>query len=157
MMRWMGVMGVVCIVLAGFGCGDEENMDTSRTAGIYDQLSARETAYHASVNTFSNPEAIRTETADYAQDMHDMLDSMQEACSEMMHGSAMMDGHTMDEMMPVMDRMRSGIDDHASRMAGMGDMEAMRAACDEHHALMGEMLQDMDAVLHDVMPCCGGH
>jgi hypothetical protein len=149
--RWMG-LGVLCLVLAGLGCSEEK--DTSRTARVYDQLSARETAYHASVITLPNPDAIRTETANYSSDMHDMLDSMQEACSEMMHGTSTMGGHTMDDMMPIMDRMRSGIDDYTSRMQGMDDMDSMRAACNEHHTAMNEMLQEMDGVLDN--SCCGG-
>jgi len=147
-------LSVLCVVLAGLGCQKES--DTSGTARVFEQLSARETAYHASVNRLPDPTAVRTETADYAGDMHDMLGSMQDACREMMHGTSGMGGHTMDDMTAVMDRMQSNIVDHASHMQGMDDLDAMRAACDEHHDAMTGMLQDMGDVLDNVMPCCGG-
>ena len=153
MSRWMRLC-VVGVVLAGLGCGNEK--DTSQATRVFDQLSARETVYHASVNKLSTAAAIRTETVNYSSDMHDMLEAMQEACSKMMHGTSTMGGHRMDDMTPIMDRMLSDIDDYNSHMQGMNDMSAMRAACDEHHAAMADMLEDMDAVLDDVMPCCGG-
>ena len=153
MSRWM-CLSVLCLVLCASGCGNEE--DTSTADRVFDQLSARETAYHASVNRLPDAAAIRSATTEYAQDMDDLLDSMQEACRDMMHGTSTMSGHTMDEMAPIMDRMRSRIHDYASRMGSMGDTDVMRVVCDEHHAAMADMLEDMDAVLDDVMPCCGG-
>ena len=152
MTRWSWL--VLAMVLSGLGCGDGK--DTSRTSQLFDQLSARETAYHASVNGLESPASIRVETADYAADMHDMLDSMQEACNQMMHGTATMGGHNMDDMTPIMDHMRGSLDDYNSHMQGMDDIVDMRAACTLHHSNMMDMLQNMNTVLEDVMPCCGG-
>ena len=153
MSRWMG-LSALCLVLCASGCSNEE--DTSSAARVFDQLSARETAYHASVNRLPDAPAIISATGIYAEDMDDLIDAMQEACSDMMHGTSGMGGHRMDDMTPIMDRMRIGIGDYASRMGSMGDMDAMRVVCDEHHAAMADMLEDMNTVLDDVMPCCGG-
>ena len=153
MSRWM-CLSVLCLVLCASGCGNEE--DTSTADRVFDQLSARETAYHASVNHLPDAPAIISATVVYARDMDDLLDAMHKACSDMMHGTSGMGGHRMADMTPILDRMRSGIGDYASRMGSMGDMDAMRVVCNEHHAAMADMLGDMDAVLDDVMPCCGG-
>lgn len=147
-------LGVVCLVLAGLGCHEEQpGADPGR---VLNQLSAREDAYHASVGALPTANAIRCETAIYAGDMHELLDAMRQACRESMHDGSMMRGYRLDDVTRMMDGMQSCIDAYASRLKNLEIRDHMLDACDEHHAAMSELFKDMDDMLEGISSCCGG-
>jgi hypothetical protein len=140
------VWAVVGLSLTSLACHDAS--PGAQTGLILDQLSAREAAYHTSVGALTNTVAIQCETATYAKDMHELLDSMRQSCRET-QGGGMMGGYTAEDMMDGIDRMRMCVDDYTERVRAMQVKENILDACEEHHAAMNEMLSEMHSMLEN--------
>jgi len=144
MNRWM-ILCIVCLPAALAGCSGDG--DGSSAALALDNLTAREAAYHSAIGTLPGVDAIRTETSDYAGDMHGLLDDMSVECREMQHSGPGMESHGMDDMTGAMDRMQDLIDGHHSRMEAMADVDSMRVECGNHHQAMEDLLGEMDGMI----------
>ena len=110
-------------------------------------MSMREATYYATVGTLPTATAIRCETATYAGDMHDLLDSMYQSCRATGQGGSMMRGYARDDMIQVIDHMRTCVDDYAERVKAMQVRENMLDMCEEHHAAINELLTEMHGML----------
>jgi hypothetical protein len=144
MSRWLG-FAVICLMAGGTAC--HEAGSGPQPGVILDQLATREAAYYATVGALTDAIAVRCETATYARDMHALLDSLRESCRESGQGGGMMGGYTSGDMIEIIDQMETCIDAYVQRVKSMQLADGMLEACEEHHAVMNEMVTDMRGML----------
>lgn len=136
----LGLFTVAALVPACMGA------DMSHGTQTVEQLSARENSHHTTATAATAAGALRSETVAYVQDMHDMMDRLMAQCGEMMMGSSMM-----SSLRDMAGQMGAALDNHQSKMQAMTDLAAMRAECDEHHRIMGPMLDHMRDMMAGMM------
>src|SRR5262245_54501578 len=144
MPRWTGF---ALLVIALGAC--QETQPSDEPGRILDQLGTREDDYHTAVSTLASAAAIRSETVNYAADMHDLIDKLETSSRNRTGAQDLVSGYTLEDMTQTMDQMRSTVDSYTVRVKHLEIVADLREAADEHQAAMREMFEEMGGMLGD--------
>lgn len=131
------------------GCMGADHEAARRTLAALD---ARDARHHDASTAMSDMAVLRAETLAYADDMQGLIDEMWDLCTDMMGSGTMHNmmggsGHSYGDMKDMLDRMETGVHEHAAAIGGLDDLDAMRDACDAHHRSMSNMISQMGKMM----------
>lgn len=162
---------VVAAAALAAGCGSDgmhsDGNPTATDVPFSASLAAREEAHHAAAQDASDVESLREETRGYAAAMDSIMGRMMDGCSAMMDSTmggmmgGMMGGNggmmgDMGGMRNMMDAIGGAVHEHHSRMDSLATLDEMIAECEEHHAAMVDMMDDLDETMDEMGGRMGG-